>query len=103
VSSDHLPPTFEYTYTLRQRELEEAFGGSAGGRIPRPRTLYWFIEEGREEGGGRGKGLISKELSILRLCCHAHTSLTTIGKGLGELLLDLSRLLLTHVKLPGTY
>jgi hypothetical protein len=47
--------------------------------------------------------LISKELLILRLCYHAHTPLTTIEKGLGKLLLDLSRILLTHVKLPRTY
>jgi len=38
----------------RQRELEEAFGGSIGGRILRPRTLYWFIS--RKGGGGRRTG-----------------------------------------------
>jgi hypothetical protein len=52
MSSYHLPPTFEYIHTQRQRELEEAFGGSAGGRIPRLRTLYWFI---LREWGVRGE------------------------------------------------
>jgi hypothetical protein len=75
------------------------FGGSAGRRIPRPRTLYWFILGGRRRGRWR---INLWGLSILRLCGHAQPSLTTVGKGLGKLLLDLSRRLLTHVKLPGT-
>jgi len=42
VSSHHATLTFEYIHKETE-ELEEAFGGSAGGGIPRPRTFYWSI------------------------------------------------------------
>ena len=60
------------------------------------------MQKGRrgEDAAGRGGGLISEELSTLRLYLRAH--ITSIEKGLGGLLLDLSRRLLTHVELPGT-
>src|SRR6201996_6167499 len=46
-----LPSSLPNIYhTQRQRELEKAFGGSAGRRIPRPRTLYGFVWGFREEG-----------------------------------------------------
>ena len=56
------------------------------------------MEREEEEGGGRG--LISGIAIDIASLLYAH--ITSIEKGLGGLLLDLSRRLLTHVKLPGT-
>jgi len=52
------------------------------------------------EEGGEGGGLISERAVDIAPSLRAH--ITSIEKGLGGLLLDLSRRLLTHVKLPGT-
>jgi hypothetical protein len=54
---------------------------------------------GRGGAGLRG-GVEIEKLSILRL--HHRVHIITIERGLGKLLLDLSKRLFTYIKLPRT-
>ena len=99
VSSHYTTLTFEYTHT----ETEGTRGGvwrirRRSNTAPKDVLLVYIVEREEEEGGGRG--LISGIAIDIASLLYAH--ITSIEKGLGSLLLDLSRRFLTHVELPKT-
>ena len=99
MSSHHATLTFEYTH----RETEGTGRGvwrirRRSNTAPKDVLLVYIVEREEEEGGGRG--LISGIAIDIASLLYAH--ITSIEKGLGSLLLDLSRRFLTHVELPKT-